>query len=370
MATPGLPAACATTPAVNDVSRSLDNPKYLEWNVEIQRQLTPKTLFSINYVGNKGYDELYDNDYLNAFAGPGQIGYGILPLTAPDPRVGRVNYLQSGAISNYNGVTVSLQQNFWHGLSGQFNYTFSHALDESSNGGLLPFAIYYSVLGQINPSNLHDNYASSDYDARHQISASYIYQLPFKSSNRLLNTAIGGWQLSGTEFFRTGFPFSVFDSATIGGLASQNLTGGTILLQPLFSRRNFGSVDACVSSPCFGIQGQLNTSAPYLFAPASTNTSFSGPVGRNAFRGPGFLGGDMSLRKDFKITERMNFQLGLNAYNWLNHANYGAPISQTVFGTGFGQVLLTETPPTSPYGAFATAATDMRMAQITAKFTF
>jgi Carboxypeptidase regulatory-like domain/TonB-dependent Receptor Plug Domain len=367
LATPGLAAGCATTPAVNDVSRSLKNPKYIEWNVELQRQLTPNTLFSINYVGNKGYDELYFDDYGNAFAGPGQFGYGLLPVTAPDPRVGRVNYLQSGAISNYNGVTVSLQENFWKGMSGRLNYTFSHAMDESSNGGVLPFSIYYSVLGQINPANLHDNYASSDYDARHQISGSYIYQLPFKASNRLLNLVVGGWQWSGTMFFRTGFPFSVFDSATVDTLTSQNLTGATVLLQPLFNRRNFGSVDACVSSPCFGIQGQLNTSAPYLFSPAS---SFSGAVGRNAFRGPGFLGGDMSLRKDFRINERMNFQLGLNAYNWFNHANYGAPISQTVFGPQFGQVLLTEAPPTSPYGAFASAATDMRMAQLTAKFVF
>jgi hypothetical protein len=367
LATPGLSANCATTPAVSDVSRNLQNPKYLEWNVELQRQLTPNTLFSINYVGNKGYDELYTNADANGFAGVGQFGYGIVPATAPDPRVGEVSLLQSGAISNYNGVTVSLQENFWKGLSGRINYTFSHAMDEVSNGGVLPFSIYYSLVGQINPYNLHDNYASADYDARHQISGSYIYQLPFKASNRLLNMAVGGWQLSGTLFYRTGFPFSVFDSATSAGLASQNLQGSIILLQPLFNRRNFGSVDACVSSPCFGVQGGVNSNAPYLFSPAST---FSGAVGRNAFRGPGFLGGDMSLRKDFRINERMNFQLGLNAYNWFNHANYGAPISQTIFGPDFGQVLLTETPPTSPYGAFATAATDMRMAQLTAKFVF
>ena len=367
LATPGLPGACATTPAVNDVSRSLNNPAYIEWNVELQYQLTPQTVLSANYVGNKGYDELYTNSYYNAFAGAGQLGFGLLPASAPDPRVGRVNFLNSGAISNYNGLTVSVRQNFWKGLSGQFNYTYSHAMDESSNGGVLPFSIYYSVLSQISPTSLHGNYASADYDARHQISGSYIYQLPFKSSNHLLNAAIGGWQWSGTMFWRTGFPFSVFDSGTIAGAAGQNLSGGVALLQPLFQRRSFGSVDACIAHPCFGIQGQLNPNAPYLFAPAS---GFDGAVGRNAFRGPGFMGGDMSIRKTFTINERMNFQIGLNAYNWFNHANYGAPFSQTIFGPAFGQVIFTETPPTSPYGAFATAATDMRMAQLTAKFTF
>jgi hypothetical protein len=367
LATPGLPAGCATTPTLNDVSRNLQNPKYVEWNFEIQHSLTPHTIIEANYVGNRGFSELYFNDYLNAFAGPGQLGYGILPAAAADPRVGRVNFLQSGAISNYNGLTLSIRETNWHGLSGGFNYTYSHALDESSNGGVLPWSIFSSVLGQIDPYNLRNNYASADYDARHQISGSYIYQLPFKSSNRLKNLAIGGWQVSGTQFFRTGFPFSVFDSGTIAGSATQNLTGGTALLQPLFSRRNFGNVDACVSAPCFGIQGGLNSTAPYLFAPAS---GFSGAVGRNAFRGPGFLGGDMSVRKTFTINERMNLQIGLNAYNWFNHANYGNPFSQTIFGGVFGQVIFTETPPTSPYGAFASAATDMRMAQLTAKFTF
>ena len=361
LATPNLPAACATTPTLNDVSPNLQNPKYVEWNLEVQHALTPNTIFSVNYVGNRGYSELYFNDYLNGF------GFGNLPATAPDPRVGRVNFLQSGAVSNYNGLTVSIQENTWHGLSGRFSYTYSHALDESSNGGVLPFSIFYSVLGQIDPFNLRANYASADYDARHQLSASYVYELPFKSGNRLFNAAIGGWQLSGTMFYRTGFPFSVFDNATTGGLSANNLTGATILLQPTFSKRDFSNVSACVAAPCFGIVGGVNPTAPFLFEPA---TNFTGAVGRNAFRGPGFLAGDMSLRKNFHVTERIGFQLGVNAYNWFNHANYGAPYPGTAFGPQFGQVLFTETPPTSPYGAFASAATDMRMAQITAKLTF
>jgi hypothetical protein len=116
---------------------------------------------------------------------------------------------------------------------------------------------------------------------------------------------------------------------------------------------------------CFGIAGSGST-APFLLTSA---TNFTGAVGRNAFRGPGFVGGDMSLRKSFAITERINLQLGLNAYNWLNHANYGIPYPNTN-APFFGVAAFTQTPPTSPYGAFAAAATDMRMAQLTAKVTF
>jgi hypothetical protein len=366
LATPGLPSVCNTLPTLNDVSRSLSNPKYVEWNVEIQHSLGNKAIVSANYVGNYGYDGLYYNNYLNSF------GFGALPAAAADPRVGHVNFLTSGAVSNYNGLTLSIQSTAWHGLSGSFSYTYSHAFDEVSNAGVLPFSVITSVEAQINPYNLHDNYASADYDARHQLNGSYIYQLPFKSSNHLLNMAISGWQVSGTMFYRTGFPFSVIDGATIGGLAGNNLNGAggpqyqnVIILQPEFSKRNFSNVGSCVVSACFGIAGSGST-APYLFAPATT---FSGLVGRNAFRGPGFLGGDMSVRKNFAIRERATLQIGLNAYNWFNHANYGAPYPNTN-APFFGQSVFTQFPPTSPYGAFANAATDMRIAQLTAKVTF
>src|SRR5580704_11818258 len=102
-----------TVPNLNDVSRNFQNPKYVEWNFEIQHTFGTRTVVSANYVGNHGYDELAFNPTLNGF------GFGTLPATAPDPRVGRVDQLYSGGISNYNGVTFSIQENQWHGLSGR-----------------------------------------------------------------------------------------------------------------------------------------------------------------------------------------------------------------------------------------------------------
>jgi hypothetical protein len=342
-----------STPILNDISRNFQNPKYIEWNVEVQHTFGARTVFSVNYVGNRGYDELITNSDLNGF------GFATLPATAPDARVGQVNYVYSGAVSNYNGVTFSIQENQWHGLSGRVNYTYSHALDEISNVPGEPFSAITSITGQIDPFNLHANYASGDDDARHQLSASYLYQLPFKSENRFVNAAIGGWMVSGTWFYRTGFPFSMIDGATAGGLAGNNLAGSVILLQPTaaFTQRNFAHPGNCPGLVCWDASD---------FA-ASTN--FTGAVGRNAFRGPGFLGGDLSVRKNFAITERMTFQLGLSAYNWLNHANFGTPYPNTNASI-FGNAVLTQTPPTSPYGAFAAAATDQRIAQITGKFIF
>ena len=347
-----------SVPNLNDVSRNLQNPKYVEWNLEIQHTFGARTVVSANYVGNHGYDGLVLNPTLNGF------GFGSLPATAPDQRVGRVDQLYSGAVSNYNGVTFSIQENQWHGLSGRVNYTYSHALDELSNVPEEPFSQITSILTQVNPFNLHSQYASGDNDARHQISGSYVYQLPFKSEQRLLNAAIGGWTISGTMFYRSGFPFSIIDGGATAGLVGNNLGGtssfgATILAQPLpnFTQRNFSNGRACVLVACF-------SSADF-----ATSTDFMGDVGRNAFRGPGFLGGDLSVKKNFAITERMTFQLGFSAYNWFNHANYGAPFPNTN-APFFGQVAFTQTAPTSPYGAFAAAATDQRIAQITGKFIF
>jgi Carboxypeptidase regulatory-like domain/TonB-dependent Receptor Plug Domain len=358
----GIPGGCLnalgalSVPTLSDVSRNFHNPKYVEWNFELQHTFGARTVVSANYVGNHGYDLLVQNSDLNGF------GFANLPATAPDPRVARVNYTYNGAISNYQGVTFSIQENQWHGLSGRFNYTYSHALDDFSNLPGEPFSVITSIATQINPYNLASQYSSGDNDARHQLSGSYVYQLPFKSEHRLVNAAIGGWIWSGTLFYRTGFPFSMIDGGATAGLAGNNLSGSTILLQPTpaFKQRNFGHVDDCVgvANPCW-------TTADFELPTAN----FIGTVGRNAFRAPGFLGGDMSVRKNFNITERMTFQIGLNAYNWFNHANYGAPYPNTNANI-FGDAVLTQTPPTSPYGAFAAAATDQRIAQITGKFIF
>ncbi|MFZ0885996.1 MAG: hypothetical protein WAN14_21515, partial [Candidatus Acidiferrales bacterium] len=142
----------------------------------------------------------------------------------------------------------------------------------------------------------------------------------------------------------------------LGGTSS---FGATILAQPLptFTQRNFNNGRSCVLAACFSA------------ADFATSTNFMGNVGRNAFRGPGFLGGDLSVRKNFQVTERATFQLALNAYNWFNHANYGSPYPNTN-APFFGQVAFMQFTPTSPYGAFAAAATDQRIVQITGKFIF
>jgi hypothetical protein len=358
--------SCATSvPNINDAVSKVNYPQYLEWNFQIQHSITPGLVVSANYVGNHGYDIFLLNPYLNAFCDANCTAAGLtgtgLPAVPVDPRVGSVQLLTNNGRSNYNGVTFSIQQNNWKGLTWHLNYTWSHELDNVSNGGLNePYSVFTSIFRQVNPFNPNVGYASGDYDARNNITGAYIYQLPFKSENRMLNAAIGGWQISGTIFYHSSFPFSIIDNATSTPLqATNNLVGATILLQPTaaFPQRTISGGASCVTAPCF-------TSADF-----QTSTNFTGDVvGRNAFRSTGFFGGDASIRKNFNITERVVFQLGLNAFNVFNHGNFGAPYPDTA--GPFGSIVYMNTPPTSPYGSFAAAATDMRMAQIQGKLTF
>jgi hypothetical protein len=368
-------------PNLFDTESVVKNPKYVEWNFEVQHTFGANTVLSVNYVGNRGYDEFIQNGYLNAFCDPvicgapvlkGTPGVGFvnsgLPTAPLDPRVGNVLQLTNAGYSNYNGVTASIQENNWHGLSGRLNYTYSHSLDATSNGGISPFSGINSFINQINPFNPRLGYSSSDNDVRHNLSANYVYGLPFKSENRLVNYAIGGWQISGTFFWHTGFPFSVFDGAQLGAFQQDNLQFAAILAQPLFATRSFTNGNPCLvafisGATCFG-SGSNNTFA------ASTN--FTGSVvGRNAFVGPGFFSADFSIRKSFQLNERFNFQIGLNAYNAFNHLNYGTAAANTngaiaPIGTG----PFTASQPTSPYGAFSAASVDQRIAQIQGKITF
>ncbi len=365
-------------PNVADTAGKILNPKYVEWNFEIQRALTRSTSVSVNYVGNHGYDELMENPFLNSYCDPvncsgtGPTGAGFvnsgLPSVAPDPRVANVLQLTNAGHSNYNGITVSIMENDWHGLSGRFNYSYSHSLDANSNGGINPFSVINSVLNQVNPFNPNAGYSSSDNDIRHNISANYIYALPFKSENHLTNLALAGWQISGNVFFHTGFPFSILDGGTLQAFQTDNLAGATIIAQPssTFTQRNFSNSNPCAVGlvtgfTCFG--SGANSLAP--------STNFTGGLGRNAFEGPGFFGMDFSIRKTFDLTERFKFQLGFNAYNVLNHLNYGTASANTSGAVGpFGNTIFTSTMPTSPYGAFAAAATDQRICQIQGKFIF
>jgi hypothetical protein len=345
--------AC-TPPNIQSTNTNVKNPTYVEWNIQVQHAITSTLMFDVNYVGNHGYDLFVINPWVNAY------GFGTLPAAAPDQRVLNVSNLTNNGISNYNGMSVSLTERALKGLMFRFNYTYSHTSDDVSNGGVLPYSINNSYLVQLYPTDMHLNYGNSDYDVRHSFSGNYVWSMPFKFSNKVLETVAGGWQLSGTLFYRVGLPFSAIDALTpnlIGNAVGAN-TSGVVLAQPLSpTATNCGA--SAINKPCL----QLSQ-----FVGAGSETGFS-TQNKNFYRGPGYFNTDFSLLKNFTITERLRFALGANFFNVLNHPNFANPVNDVSNGQ-FGSIISTVVPPTSPYGAFVGSAVSGREVQVTARLTF
>ena len=337
----------------------INNPMYLEWNFEVQQQLTANDVISLNYVGNHGYNLLIENPGLNAF-GP-VAGAPLAPL---DARFGSIFELNSVAFSNYNGLVASYTHRFSHSFQAMVGYTWSHALDETSSVPNTPFGFNTTLPNQIDPNNLRRlNYSSGDGDVRNSLVASYVWNVPGRSSNSIADRLVSGWQFGGTVYVRSGLPYSVIDSAAINSLANFGAgvaNGGFVL--PAFTG---GALLSCYNpaQPCV-ISSMFNGGA----GPA-TETSF-GNVPRNSFRGPGYFDSDLSIGKNIKLTERVNFKIGANFYNIFNHPNFQAPAHDLANPGTFGQILATAPQPTNPYGSYQQAGVSGRLIQFEGRITF
>jgi len=331
------------------------NPRYTEWNLEVEQAFGDKMVASVNYVGNHGSKLLILTNGTNAFVKSGTT-FASLPATAPDPRFGVVTNLTNNGISNYNGLTASLSRRLTKGFTGTLSYTYSHSLDNISNAGIDQYSLNQtgdSLRYQVDPQNGRLNYGNADYDFRHVVNLNYVWDVPFMARNRW----IGGWTISGVLFKRTGQPYSVVNTSIPGKLLGNYSTTGALVMADFLG----GPTPSCtVNRVCLsGAQ----------FASTATQIDF-GNIARNGFRGPGYFDTDLSIKKTFRITENgLAFTLGANAYNILNHPNFGNPDS--VLGSNtFGTVQNTVTPASSPYGNFQGAAVSGRILQLELKLRF
>jgi hypothetical protein len=349
LAVPGFSA-----PGVNNFVGNFKSPRYQEWSLQLQQQLDDKSSVNLSYVGNHGLDEPVTN-YPNAFSGA-TLGAGI-PFTPFTNNFATVAEVYSGAVSNFNGLTASYQRRLTYGFTVQASYTWSHSMDEISNGGNLPYNGLTSLVYQLNPSCLAcNNYGNADYDIRNSFNASYVWQTPWKFGNKYANGAFGGWTLSQNFFARSGLPLTVLDAtAPIG---NYNATGA-------FPAEVAGAGQGSCN------QYGLNCLNSAGFSSANNLTSFPNQV-RNQFRGPGFFDSDLSVNKNFKLTERVALGVGANLYNVFNHPNFASPVDTwTGVGSGnFGQVTQTTAPPTGPYGSFFAGLPSGRIIQFQGKVVF
>jgi len=348
-----------TQPNIYNVDPNINYPTYAEYSLQLQQQVGKYTSFQVGYVGNHGFHEPWVNNGVN------MSGFGGAPATPALPAFAEISEIESAANSNYNGLVASIKHQSKI-VTLQFNYTYSHALDEISNGGFLPFG--YDSVGNANPSTINpfnlrqQNYGNADYDIRHSLNGDYLITVPYFGGPRMLTD---NWTLGGTLFWHGGFPFSVFDGGVTGSLEPN--FGGEVLAQitdPTVPH-HCGINKASPTTSCFG--STATTNSPFFADP----TGFGGQS-RNQFNGPGYFNTDFTMMKGVKIPglESGLVEVGVEAYNILNHPNFLNPDTNFSDGPGFGVITATATAPTSVFGSGLGGNASARILQLKANFRF
>jgi hypothetical protein len=373
------------------------SPQYQKWSFELQQGFAADTKVTIGYYGNHGLHELLQNQSANAFGfGSFPAGLCSTPAVPPcaDPRFSTVTVVTNAGVSNYNGMVVSFEHRFTHLSQGVFqaNYTFGHAFDEASNGGIYSFTTGSSLTPQ-DPNNIRGSYGPAEYDVRHSFNASYVLQVPFRAALRGHGPAylVDGWQVSGTVFARTGFPYTVFDFNEIGVLGPKNDISPiyAVPVAPLGAMASCGegAAQPASANPCLPPQtlpsGAVNPSAFFVqsgcetgFNEGNAGVLFSPPncpggkfvqqaQGRNHFRGPGYVSTDFSVLKNFRLPRWEKGELGVGAqfFNFFNHPNFGFPVND-ISNSQFGQIPYLESPPTTILGSGLSNNATARMIQL------
>jgi hypothetical protein len=257
-------------------------------------------------------------------------------------------------ISRYDGLTLSFNRRVSSGLLVTANYTYGHALDMMSNGGITAFdnVTDTSILTALNPVNWRANYGNADYDVRQSFVAGYVWNTPKLRGPRVVSDIVGGWAVAGNFFTRSGLPFSVIDSAAAATEAKYSAKTSVLANYLGGSQPNCSVNSVCLASSNFSVP----SSAP-------------GNQERNQFRGVPFFDTDLSLTREFPILERLHFILGVQAFNILNHPNFALPEGDLA-NAQFGRILSTIGIPTSMMGASLGGDSSPRLVELSGKITF
>ena len=338
------------------VDQKLKTPYVMNWNINLQQQLTPGTLLQLAYVANRGqnlYSILdlnqpnqalsaqcvangggYDGDGLdssceaaarpltNCTVGPGQNCF---------PYISYLDFLGNKSTSSYESLQVTLTHRYSRGLYLLAGYTWGHAIDVA--GATSNTAINFI------PQNSLDYQAekgNGDYDIRHRFTLSATYDLP---SRKAWGQMLEGWQLTSILQWQSGEPILFYDDYDDFSLTGEgnnasnerwNIQGAPSNLKwsaktaiPFLSSSDPTCL-AVANTPALqqslGIAGGCFAQNGTVLYPMALGTF--GNMGRNIFRGPGFANWDASVSKIWRLTERVKVQLRGEMFNVVNHANF------------------------------------------------
>jgi len=306
----------ATNPSAvqpRGLARKRQDPRVTQYGLQIQTALPYRFILDTGYIGSWGdhqFTRTYKNDCI----------YGT--TIRPYPAFGQVDYKDAISTTNFNAWQTSLQRQFRNNLGLQFNYMWSHAINDGTTGG-----------GESDyPNNDHCigcEYASGDQDARHTISTDVIYALPFGHGQSFVNRGLasillGGVSLNSIYTFRSGLPINVvLDRPTSEILDGNNTdhSAGQPNLRP----------DLVPGVSLTPPEGRSNKPGGRWINPAAfaVPAHFAwGNAPRNLLRGPALWQADLGTAKRFPVfKDRVSAQFRAEIFNIFNRSQYANPVS-------------------------------------------
>ncbi len=355
------------------VDRHLRTPYIQNYNLNIQRELSKDIIFQIGYVGSHG-TKLFRYRDINQPPNPSVSTarpFDNGPFAPSGGTFFYVNQLETTANSNYNALQTSLSLRERRGFTSTINYTWSHSIDNASDG-----QDYVANATQPDNSFRPDQErASSNFDNRQRLVWTFGYDVPnlLKHHPRIG----GGWQLNGIATLRSGNPFHVvlFDDYNGTGefFPRPDLVG-----DPYSGTR---SPDNFLNLSAFQVPCTLDPSGDGSAASCIPGTQHFGSLGRNSLVGPDYRNFDFSIIKTTPLTERVKLQLRAEAFNLFNHPNFSSPLLpgfsadasfngiDPVTGRGIGFLPITVTPDVGIGNPFLGGG-GSRNIQLAARLTF
>ncbi len=293
----GSTGTISPNPSVTAVQRNIRNSESYQWNFTLEREVRANFGVRASYVGNHSTHLPWYNLPAN---NPFTQAPGAIQPRRPYQPWADILELASGGDSLMHQLQLEAIQKYRNGLNFQLEYSWTRSLDNVPVVG-----------GPQNPYNARADRGNSDQIRRHIFSAVYNYELPFGKGKKwvngggVLNQVVGGWQVGGITYLRTGAPFSLSFTATQPGWMG-------------------GRPDQIAS----GVLSRSERSIYKWFDPAAFTVPAAfawGNEARNNLFGPGDIIFDVSVLKDFALTERVKAQFRSEFFNLPNHANFGNP---------------------------------------------
>jgi len=322
----GNPTCQTGTQSPNAEQRNRPDSYVTQWGASLEQAMPYNFTFNMAYVGSKG-THLLQLSYVNV----------IDPLTGlrPYPQYSQISWRGNIGNSSYNALALSLKRNFARGLLFSANYTWSHSIDDGSNGsGDGDSLAAQNVSCWPRGAAQCGEKASSAFDARNVFNANLIYELPFGagqpylSQNGFEKAIFSHWQISTIFIARGGFPVNLTTSATGPDGNANNQRPNLVPGQPLYlAGGTFNPAAFCTPG----------TKDPLY--PGGTCPAGFGDVSRNYLRGPGFWQSDWALSRRFPVTEQVQLQFRAEVFNLANRGQFANP-NGLISATDFGRIYL------------------------------